>query len=627
MSNKNNKRPNKYQSLSKNQRNKQNGRYAPASKKGAVAKKSIFATLGAACTALLAVICVMAIVCTSFAGAAVVRFTKPLVSKWKTSLAERSGDAYLSNYETMTLGRYLDTTQMGKVFYTGNQRDFDQIYATLSQQKKYTPLTAADMDNYIENVLIANRGEAIKTGQKQTVVGVGDDVAIYITDILDKDGKRIPTSVMSIGSYTGAINFTVGLEYFGQGFDDAIIKAGIIPASTGREVRQNGSITLDDTVCITYKLYKSTTASKTPDAADPVDRYEWETSAKQSKSQARVSLSDSGDIDQILAAAIVDNMPAIGEKYSFVLEDYAPTSNATDKGTYRVDATVSFAVAKDENGNLKEYTESLTFAFPDDFFEGGDGNDLLAMNGETVTFKIIVIGSDDYELPKFDRAFITETLEMEIEATDDAGAVAEYREKQLKAENEARAKALRSEMFRQLYLGLSNAATALKYYVNTQYTTSLTAPVQQAGYQELLNAFVSTYGVAPTENALHAFAIDYAAAQGAQVQSYSEYLQLYVQSNVSQELLMYHVFRDAGLKVTKAQVEEAYAEYLAEIDELVADYNEDLEEDEEPYTREDFINTYGGETTIKKQLRRELVYETVGAYLLENNTTQPKAES
>ena len=90
---------------------------------------------------------------------------------------------------------------------------------------------------------------------------------------------------------------------------------------------------------------------------------------------------------------------------------------------------------------------------------------------------------------------------------------------------------------------------------------------------------------------------------------------------------MYHVFRDAGLKVTKAQVEEAYAEYLAEIDELIADYNEDLEEDEEPYTREDFINTYGGETTIKKQLRRELVYETVGAYLLENNTTQPKAES
>lgn len=627
MSNKNNKRPNKYQSLSKNQRNKQNGRYAPASKKGAVAKKSIFATLGAACTALLAVICVMAIVCTSFAGAAVVRFTKPLVSKWKTSLAERSGDAYLSNYETMTLGRYLDTTQMGKVFYTGNQRDFDQIYATLSQQKKYTPLTAADMDNYIENVLIANRGEAIKTGQKQTVVGVGDDVAIYITDILDKDGKRIPTSVMSIGSYTSAINFTVGLEYFGQGFDDAIIKAGIIPASTGREVRQNGSITLDDTVCISYSIYKSTAASKTPDATDPVDRYEWETSAKQSKSQARVSLSDSGDIDQILAAAIVDNMPAIGEKYSFVLEDYAPTSNATDKGTYRVDATVSFAVAKDENGNLKEYTESLTFAFPDDFFEGGDGNDLLAMNGETVTFKIIVIGSDDYELPKFDRAFITETLEMEIEATDDAGAVAEYREKQLKAENEARAKALRSEMFRQLYLGLSNAATALKYYVNTQYTTSLTAPVQQAGYQELLNAFVSTYGVAPTENALNAFAIDYAAAQGAQVQSYSEYLQLYVQSNVSQELLMYHVFRDAGLKVTKTQVEEAYAEYLAEIDELVADYNEDLEEDEEPYTREDFINTYGGETTIKKQLRRELVYETVGAYLLENNTTQPKAES
>ena len=90
MSNKSNKRPNKYQSLSKNQRRKQDRRYASASKKGAPVKASLFATLGTTCTVLLAVICVMAIVCTSFAGVAAVRFTKPLVSKWQASLAAKS---------------------------------------------------------------------------------------------------------------------------------------------------------------------------------------------------------------------------------------------------------------------------------------------------------------------------------------------------------------------------------------------------------------------------------------------------------------------------------------------------------------------------------------------------------
>lgn len=622
MSNKSNKRPNKYQSLSKNQRRKQDRRYASASKKGAPVKASVFATLGTTCTVLLAVICVMAIVCTSFAGVAAVRFTKPLVSKWQASLAAKSGDAYLSHYETMVMGRYLDTTQMGKIFYTGKQNDFDKIYDKLLASDEFRPLTDADMDNYLENLLISHR-ELVKSGQKLTEVGLGDDVAIYITDALDQDGKRIPTTVFSIGSYAGSVTFTVGLEYFGQSFDDAIIGAKIIPADTGRVLRQNGAITLDDTVCISYAIYKSTAASKTPDAADHVDRYEWSTEASLSKETQRVSLSDSGDIEQTLAAAIVEKMPAIGETFSFVLEDYSLTSNATDKGTYRVDAAVLFAVEKDENGALMEYTAPVTFTFPENYFIGGDGNDVLDMNGKTVTFNIIVVGSDDYELPKLDSEFVKETLEIELETTD------ETLEEDLKAallekENERRAKAVRSEMFRQLYLGLSNVATTLKYYVNTQYPSSLTDPVRQAGYQELIDAFIATYGVTPTENALNAFAIEYAKAQGAQVQSYGEYLNLYINSNISQELLMYHIFRDAGLKVTKAQVDEAYAEYLADIDERVADLNEELEEDEDPYTREDFINTYGGETAIKKRLRRELVYETVGEYLLKNNTTQPE---
>jgi FKBP-type peptidyl-prolyl cis-trans isomerase (trigger factor) len=262
----------------------------------------------------------------------------------------------------------------------------------------------------------------------------------------------------------------------------------------------------------------------------------------------------------------------------------------------------------------QEVTKDVTFTFPTDFFKGGDGTDLLALNGKQVTFRIILVGSDDYDLPEFNREFITETLKMEITATDDAGAIAEYKEKQLAIINEERAEEMRLSKIRQTYLNLTEKAQGLQYFVSTDFASSLASSVRQSAFQDLQNRFIYTYGYTPSDAELNNFATAYAYSLTGDntIQGYAGYLELVVQSQVSQELIMYYVFRHAKLEVTDEELNAAYEEHLAELVESA--------DDPETYDKAYFVKYYGGETAIKKQVRRDLVFEKVGTYLVENNT-------
>lgn len=571
--------------LSKKQRKKQGARAAAAKLPMPKEKKWLIA--------LIAAVCVMALVCATFGGILLARAIEAALK-----------DPYASVYETVTMERYLDTAKMGKPFYTGNTFDYSGI------EQAYAPKELAYMDEYIQQILIDHR-TLKEGGQKQSVVELGDDVAIYLTDIYDEKGDRIPTSVMTLGSYTQSTVFTVGRAYFGADFDEKLLALKIKPEETGRETRQNGEITLDDTVCISYAIYKATGEAKDPASDSLLDKYNWSKTASTAAGQSvgRVTLSNSGDIEATLAKGIVDSFTAIGETYSFVLEDYQPTNNKTDKGAYKVEVNVHFVVEK-------EVTRDVTFTFPETFFNTDDGADLMALNGKQVTFSIILVGSDDYELPTFNREFITETLKMEITATDDAGAVAEYKEKQLAIINEQRAEDLYRDKLRQTYLNLAEKAQNLKYFVSTEFGSSLSSSVRQSAFRDLQNRFISTYGYTPSEAELNSFAAIYAYALTGNntIQTYAEYLELVVQSEVTQELVMYYVFRNAGLEVTDEELNAKYEERLTELVERT--------DDPETYNRDYFISYYGGEIALKKQLRRDLVFYKVGAYLLENNTAK-----
>lgn len=595
------KQQNKNLPLSKKQRKKmeKQGIAIPAAKAPRVRKSKAFKWT----VALVSLICVFSIVCATFGGILLARVIK-----------NANTDPYASAYETVTMKRFFDTDKMGRSFYIGNKFDLSGI------EKAYAAKDLAYMDEYIEELRFANR-TLVKAGQKQTVIGKGDEVALYIIGAFDEDGNRIPADAMHLQSYIDPWTWydsSTGTSYLpvmgaanlgGEGFDNALMALNVKPEDTHRDIRQNGKAEMDDIVCISYQLYKQKANTKVDDTkTDPIEKYTWDTSTVVAgKSGMRVTLSDAKEIEQTIANALIANHSAIGEDYSFVLEDYNPTGNATDKGTYRVDAHIHFVV---EN---EDYID-VTFTTEKDFFKEADGSNLTKYNGKDITLRVILLSTNDYEIPAFDRKFITETLKFEVTATDDAGAVQEYKEKQLVIINEELAKQMQSAKISQVYLNLAEKASAGGYLVSSEYPTSLTSSVRESAFEDLQSAFISTYGTTPTEETLNSFAAAYAYQRTggqAQISTYSEYLELVVQSQVPQELIMYYVLDDADLEVTNEEIN-------AEFEKRLASYVENTT-DPEKYTREYFINYYGGETTMKKQIRRDLVYDKVGNYLVENN--------
>ena len=108
--------------------------------------------------ALVSMICVFAMVCAVFGGILLSRVIK-----------DAKKDPYASNYETLTMERFLQTDKMGKGFYTMNAFDFSGI------NSKYAPKDMAYMEEYIEELRFNHR-KLTKAGQKQTVIGKGDEV-------------------------------------------------------------------------------------------------------------------------------------------------------------------------------------------------------------------------------------------------------------------------------------------------------------------------------------------------------------------------------------------------------------------------------------------------------------------
>ena len=557
---------------------------------------------------LVAAVCVMAIACASFGTVLLARV-----------IGDALGDPTASVYESIKLNKHLDTNSVNEKFYKNNIFDFSKIEANES----YKPLTLADMDSHIKSVLVSNR-TLKKELQKQTVIGLGDTVYLYVTDLYkgepktaaEKEANRLTVPIGStleelFGTYTSNVAFVVGSEYFGADFDDKLIAMGLKPTDTAREVRMNGDVALTDTVCITYWFQKSKGASSTPYAEKLEDRYNWSSSAETAytKYQARVDLDK--DLDERFAQALVDNCLAIGESFTFVLEDYNLTGGSKEsdrKSDYKVTAQIMYV-------STEEITKDITFRVDDSYF-GEDDGDFYALNGGTVTMSVTVLYTDDYEVPTFDRKFITETLKMDVTATDDAGAIAEYKEKELVILNEARAKNKKNAQYSAALSHLVTKATSSSYFLDsTSNSQELYAAAVEQVSRNLLERFLAAYGYPPTTVELNEYAVMLAKLSGVTVSGADEYVSAVVSSEAANmkktALMTYHIFREEGMKITDSALDAAYAEYMADL----IDSMQDPETHNEAY----FTELYG-EDVIKSWVRRDLVYKMVGDYLLKVNS-------
>lgn len=541
---------------------------------------------------LLSVFCAVAILCATFGGILL-----------HDALYQRRVGPYAAKYEFLNMGDFMKTDKLGASFYTGNAIEY-------GAGADYAAKTMTYMDEeYIPDLLLANR-ELVKKMQRDTVLGMGDTMYAFITEVYQGQ-TRIRPDVLPSGFYSAFGSQVVGEDFMGDSFTAAILAANLRPIDTGRVLRYNGPINdgegREDLVYITYDIYEKKGESGVKDPASDLEKYTWKTSPASgySKASQRVDFA-TDDVDAVLAQALKDNCPGLGEQYVFVLPDYKLGETKT---TCKVVATVHFAV-EDED------TASITFTLPDLFFGNETNTTATSLNNKEVTFKIIVNNSDDYKLPTLDRAFITETLKETVTATDDEGAVAEFKARRLAEINEEIEAKRKSDMVKQVYFYMEQkAASSNLYYSREQMATEPEYNViinneYAAALQQLQNNFIRAYGYAPNANELNSYAQALGQQVGMQIENYQQYASQWATSNFSQNLMMYYIFRDADVELTAQELTEEYEAYLAELVEA---------DEDEAHDRAYYVDLLGGEEAIYKELRRDLVYEKVGEYLIKTN--------
>jgi hypothetical protein len=234
---------------------------------------------------------------------------------------------------------------------------------------------------------------------------------------------------------------------------------------------------------------------------------------------------------------------------------------------------------------------------------------------------MIIPYTNDYELPALTKSFITDTLDFDTDAATDAEAVAEFKAAKLAEMEESRKEILHKSCISQIVKQLAEQTVTgvsgrpSQIFIENQYSTDpadpaydkrYTAAIDEA-YEMLVEEFRSSYGRAPSGDELSAFTQN----------TYGGTVDAVILSNFKQTLFMYYIFEDAGLKISEADLDAAYEEHLDSLVESVGD--------EELYGREYFLRVYT-EDGLRKQAKKNLVYDMVGEYLLAHNDLITEAE-
>ena len=517
-------------------------------------------------------------------------------SKWRV-------DPTASAFEDLSFKEYLMLEEMGDNFYVDKKIDLSAIYAAYGKK-----VTEEDVDEYIRQLLFANRKE-IALSQKTTPIGEGDDVYYYVIGVKDAAGNAILTNDFAATKYSLGV-LTVGKAVFGEDFDKVITGKVPYPA-TSLTTGHYGTLTGNEVVIITLNAYKGE-AKKNPTSEAPEGKYTFGTNPEKTIGSGRLDIST---LDDRLKAALVENI-TVGEDVVFYLENYAinPNDSADPAACVRFEVRVDAIVTE-------ERTMDVTFKLPDNYFSGDDNNDLSKLNGTDVTFSMIIPYTNDYELPTLTKSFITETLGFETDAATDAAAVAAFKEAKLAEMEESRKEILHKSCISQIVKQLAEqtvtgvSGKASQIFIENEYSTDpadpaynkkYTAAINEA-YEMLVEEFRSSYGRAPSSDELSSYAQN----------SYGGTVDAVVLSNFKQTLFMYYIFADAGLKITDAELDAAYEEHLDALVESVGD--------EELYGREYFLRVYT-EDGLRKQAKKNLIYDVVGEYLLAHNELITEAE-
>lgn len=515
---------------------------------------------------MVAVLCLCAILCGAACG----------IFVWRKANFAR----YYSAYDKLNLKKYMDLSQ----------KDYTKQNITFEACEYY------DEDS-IDEVLLSTRlshRELAAEAVRDRVIGLGDDIYYFILGVFDGD-TPILTDYFAGNNYASYSSATVGTNRMvSDDFDDALIKAAVRPADTARETMMYGTLTGSETVALSY-----TATTGTIEDGEGDEKITWNDKAAKTLSFARVELPA---LDDNLRSAIVSGCEAIRDAFTVELRDYDVDGDGTAEQIVKFDITVNFIVTE-------EQYVTIPFTFRTGYFTSADDATLKQYENKPLSARLLVLSMDDYTVPEWNAAFIKEELGFKTDLTDDDKIFAAYKADLIASTNEAIGTSYKQYQRKQ---AIGIVAEALyKAGAYSDPPLSLTNAAADDGLDHLLNEYAAAYGTAaPSEEALNNYVTSVYYSQYG-FQTYDQYCDWYAQSIVYQEMLLFYIFRDQGMKITKDDLDAAYREYVDGLIESAGD----AEKFDEAY----FVKTRG-KTDLYVSARHDLIYKMVGDFLLENNT-------
>ena len=499
-----------------------------------------------------------------------------------TSLASCNDPAGNTGYDGVFDPLYSDLTRylaLEGSDYKNIKIDYSEQYAAMEKPHDMAWLEAR-YETVLEELQYSNRKGDATVKTKSKPIGYGDDVYLYVLGATYEDTDGTVKPVVNTGEYfdnaytsTPLGPFTVGkAQVFGEAFDDALV--GFVPKDTYLIRETMDALTASDVVCMTYS-------------------YGTKTGKQTSFTQDRVVLSEQ---DPAFVSALIAKFEELGRPYGEKIT-FDATVTVTDKDG--VESQVTYTYNCNVHFIAREKVQEVTFTIPKDFFDDEDeeqfGKGLKVLHGKKVTVRVIVPYMVDYELPDTNTVeFFKETLKLETEETEYDKVVQAYKQYSLETMNKQIQDNLDAVPGRLLWnkilanlQGTSQTGSAFTGYPDS-YMQEKYNYIYQTVYNQYL-AYGTGYG---SVDAYIYYAVD------SNYNSFTSYVESATYGEAQKDLVAYTIYRREGLKVTEAEIDAEYKEYM---DSLIKAANESKAEDDETvYDQAYFEEEYGKDVIMEK---------------------------
>ena len=432
------------------------------------------------------------------------------------------------------------------------------------------------------------------------IIGATDKIFVsYVRELSDQTVMALATKVINLADGIDAID-----KEFGNGFYNNIV---------GKQYGPSNVLSFEVSTDNGTEKYKDVTVYRATGAGDLIQL-------------TYSALRFDGTVAQGETAIIDLSDPKLDEKWGagftkfFELGAPVGTKALNVKGE---SATINTVVGENEQNQYFNITVNYVYEingtpltieayFPTDY---GNSEELA---GKTAFFEVFIKGTQVWDAPEYNEAFITDTLKLTAED------LAEYEGANLVEKHTAKVKAELEEKYEELY------NSAVENAIWTQYVEK--AQIKRLPEQNVREFYDSYYAEIENGFMLNQYSyqsIDMYAREQLGLASNADWraeLRKAAEKTLTQQLAFYYVMRQEGLVVSdeeySARYEDVYKEVEEKIDEYIEQYfkrdsydsDEKFEQAKADYKKNTLANYT--EEYFRERITYEYAFETLRTYVI-----------